>query len=82
LQFKHLAVLLSPKEPFGQLKGSKQEKVCVKKNPELQIAHSETCLHCAQLFIAGHFSQILVVISAYVFTGHYLAKTQPKSIDI
>ncbi len=70
MQFKHWAVLLSAKEPSGQFTGSTQEKVCVKKNPELQSAHSETCLHYAQLFIAGQFSQILVVISAYVFTGH------------
>jgi hypothetical protein len=55
---------MSAKVPSGQLIESTQEKVCVKKNPEIQIAHSETCLHCAQLFMAGHFSQILVVRSA------------------
>jgi hypothetical protein len=46
---------MSAKVPSGQLTGSTQEKVCVKKNPELQIAHSEICLHCAQLFIARQF---------------------------
>ena len=47
-----------------------QENDGVKKKPELQTAHSETFLHCAQLLKVGHFSQIFVVRSAYVLIGH------------
>ena len=59
-----------------------QENDSVKKKPELQTAHSETCLHCAQLLKVGHNTQIFVVRSAYVLIGHSLANTQPLSIEI
>ncbi len=61
-------LLSSEKVPSGQL--WTQENDGVKKKPELQTAHSETCLHCEQLLKVGHFSQIFVVRSAYVLIGH------------
>ncbi len=64
MQGRHLDEILSEKVPSGQLRESTQINVEVKKYPVLQIAHYDNCLHCAQLLIIGHFSQIFVERSA------------------